>query len=1066
MVGDEGMRHLGRALANKSSARKLELGWNAITPKGALELSYFLQPNTGLEFIALYPNNAGYTHFKKLIERNKDLNDDAEEIDVGGQQVYEEVCTALAKKVAPSLKMRNFSLAKSYVDDAGVAILAKALQNNTGMELLNLTSNSIGDEGAIAIATFLLDTGRAGQRKKPPPLKVLDLSNNQIGDEGALALAHAIAAHPTLLQLDLNNNLIGDDGVLAIAEAIGYVNKKAKGIKGAAVGRGGRLRALLLRNNSFGEEGAVALLEALAEGGPHGARAHALEDVDLSMNAKAFSAKCHDSNDPARHAPFPASSYSVSTKTAGQPAASPPAASTLYSCLSKPTPSSLALAGLVNALGKTRSLRRLSVWLDSVDDASAMAIGRVLCARSKQQQEKKPQQAAPSISDGGLESLFVLTHAVSSTGVQALLQCADEHASLRALHLVANIVHDDQLLLQQWYPHGSIIDDEEEIEGTWVVGTDGLEDEDEDEDKDEDEEDATFMLPEDPLEAELVAETIGASRGARDENGEREEWATKEGVGKKYDSKNRVRVRAARRLPEVVVHYGRRWSINHIFGLPFRPASGRGTLRAPSSLVPSSPSSCSASSTATAAAAAAPPLPCTWVEPPPLATTVQGTLFSPSVSPPKAVAMEKDAPEAIVAGAAPSKAPSTQSRIASLANKRALAKELSRKSKMQTMRKRHATQSLYVLLYDELLSYANFSALRANMSTAALDLQHAAHYFPPSRSEERIKAMGAAVTGSEALVGVAVWDRSMGGAQLGTLGSSLTISASISKGRTNRGVQMLSVRGQLNRSETDVQAQQWADRAGFVAGCAGMRQLDLSHGGLGSRPDDALRRLGVHLGKIIFPPPPMPPAPAPAKKAKPKKKKAEVEEDEAPKKKSKKAIERREKKKAQREQQQRRETLPAPNLLPLSLLSLNLRNNSITEKGVDALTEELTRAATRCKAEWKRDREMKEAKLKKEKEEKEEKLANGGKGGEKEEPENGKNGTPGKNGAPEPEEKKNEAAAPPPPVFTDPPSVVDLSTAQPLLRQIDLALNPNVPEAALQRLKEAIWGHGDPHCAA
>jgi hypothetical protein len=228
----------------------LELGWNAITPRGALELSYLLQPNTGIEFIALYPNNAAHDHFKKLIARNKDLNEDAGEIDVGGHQVYEEVCTALATKISPSMQVKNFSLAKSYLDDAGVTILATILQSNRALEILNLTSNSIGDEGAIAIATYLLDMGKAGNRKKPPPLKVLDLSNNYIGDKGAIALAQAMAAHPTLVHLDLNNNTLGDEGILAIAEAIGY---KPKGGKEMASRRGGRLRALFLRNNSFGE---------------------------------------------------------------------------------------------------------------------------------------------------------------------------------------------------------------------------------------------------------------------------------------------------------------------------------------------------------------------------------------------------------------------------------------------------------------------------------------------------------------------------------------------------------------------------------------------------------------------------------------------------------------------------------------------------------------------------------------------------------------------------------------------------------------------------------------------
>ena len=193
--------------------------------------------------------------------------------------------------------------------------------------------------------------------------------------------------------------------------------------------------------------------------------------------------------------------------------------------------------------------------------------------------------------------------------------------------------------------------------------------------------------------------------------------------------------------------------------------------------------------------------------------------------------------------AIPTSAPSTQQRILSLKKKRALAKRLARKSKQQPLHRsrRHGggarASSLYVLLYDELLTYGNFSSLRANASDAALALQHATNFFPPSRANERVKAVGAAASASEALAGLVVWDGAMDATQMASLGTSLTTAAA--KGGkagakavwSNSGVQMVSVRGALNRSETEQQAQQWADRGlAFAGGCAGLRHLDLSHG--------------------------------------------------------------------------------------------------------------------------------------------------------------------------------------------------------------------------------------------
>ena len=93
----------------------------------------------------------------------------------------------------------------------------------TGLEMLHLDTNTIGDEGALAIAqigglaTLELPhcwIGERGARAigQLTQLANLDLSSNHIGDEGALAMAPLRA----LTTLDLSYNAIGAEGARAI----------------------------------------------------------------------------------------------------------------------------------------------------------------------------------------------------------------------------------------------------------------------------------------------------------------------------------------------------------------------------------------------------------------------------------------------------------------------------------------------------------------------------------------------------------------------------------------------------------------------------------------------------------------------------------------------------------------------------------------------------------------------------------------------------------------------------------------------------------------------------------
>jgi Ran GTPase-activating protein (RanGAP) involved in mRNA processing and transport len=85
-------------------------------------------------------------------------------------------------------------------------VLAKCLPD--GLTDLNLSSNEIGDEGALALVVKPLPKG----------LTRLNLSCNYIGNEGALALAERLP--PDLTDLDLSWNQIEDKGALTLANRL------------------------------------------------------------------------------------------------------------------------------------------------------------------------------------------------------------------------------------------------------------------------------------------------------------------------------------------------------------------------------------------------------------------------------------------------------------------------------------------------------------------------------------------------------------------------------------------------------------------------------------------------------------------------------------------------------------------------------------------------------------------------------------------------------------------------------------------------------------------------------
>ena len=141
--------------------------------------------------------------------------------------------------------------------DTGVNTLMRALEGNTHLNALDLSSNQIEMEGAMSIASLLMHQGRNHRdcddrnimsdittynnhsimsNSNNRGIRTLILGDNNLLDEGVNAIAHALESNQLLESLMLDDNCIGARGLEVLA------NSLRKNYK---------LERLHLRHNSF-----------------------------------------------------------------------------------------------------------------------------------------------------------------------------------------------------------------------------------------------------------------------------------------------------------------------------------------------------------------------------------------------------------------------------------------------------------------------------------------------------------------------------------------------------------------------------------------------------------------------------------------------------------------------------------------------------------------------------------------------------------------------------------------------------------------------------------------------
>ena len=104
------------------------------------------------------------------------------------------------------------SLKLNRLDDkAGSKLCIDLLNNQSMLESLSLSSNSLGHMFCESLAEFL---------KLNTSIKILDISCNFIDDTNAATLKDSLEGNPNIIEIDVRNNQLSDETVEDIDEII------------------------------------------------------------------------------------------------------------------------------------------------------------------------------------------------------------------------------------------------------------------------------------------------------------------------------------------------------------------------------------------------------------------------------------------------------------------------------------------------------------------------------------------------------------------------------------------------------------------------------------------------------------------------------------------------------------------------------------------------------------------------------------------------------------------------------------------------------------------------------
>ena len=167
---------------------------------------------------------------------------DATELCLYNHNISDDRACKIARSLQKNSHVKILNLSCNHIGDGGCCALAKAIQDNFTLQRVQLGGNCMGSQGILALSSSL--------KYRECPIEALSLPDNEIDDNGVRAVATSLQSNVNLRELFLHGNRIGSAGVTCLASALRQNQT---------------LKSLDLSNNCIGDDGARALSEALVD---------------------------------------------------------------------------------------------------------------------------------------------------------------------------------------------------------------------------------------------------------------------------------------------------------------------------------------------------------------------------------------------------------------------------------------------------------------------------------------------------------------------------------------------------------------------------------------------------------------------------------------------------------------------------------------------------------------------------------------------------------------------------------------------------------------------------------
>ena len=265
-VSDEGIISIAIALQNNVKLQILDISYNNLQDFGVFILSQYLKWNTTLLQFTISWNDA-----------HVNLTSNITSLDMCKKFFDNTGLILLSAFLYDNIHIQVLNISHNNISDDGAVIFSECLRNNVTLQELDMSHNKVSDEGIIEIASALHNNmiikedemaqfygspGHKGYIYYNTHIQILNISHNSISDDGAIAISKCLNNNDTLKELDMSYNEVSDKGIIYIARAL----------------RSNRvLQVFKISHNKILDNGAIVISEYLKSN-------NTLQKLDISQN--------------------------------------------------------------------------------------------------------------------------------------------------------------------------------------------------------------------------------------------------------------------------------------------------------------------------------------------------------------------------------------------------------------------------------------------------------------------------------------------------------------------------------------------------------------------------------------------------------------------------------------------------------------------------------------------------------------------------------------------------------------------------------------------------------------